>query len=382
MIPLNKPIINLAGNFESGEPVFEYNNFCTDNFQGYNNAIQYSSRVGLQLVYRYLYEKRGALKVAVSPLTCFDALYPIISNNHKIVFVDIDPNTFNLNEKLLNSLDNIDVIQPIHLGGNPQRMDIIYNWSKEQNVIIIEDCAQALGTYYKNQHVGSFADFAVFSLVKNIHSTLGAILFYKENIIIEPHKQLPFSLQIYKHLKRYLESKCSYSKLNIFNLLLKLILELKKEVSSIKAFDSFDIPLNIRKSIAENFQSFNELFIRRLSNTNRIINALDTEKYAIQKPPTNGLSNRNRLLLFSKDKYAKDLIITLRKKGIAANNLTQNYLASFQEPVWENSTFGKFYNDSKLTNYENLHPYLFSVPNSPALSNKETEYIIYSLNNI
>ncbi len=41
---------------------------------------------------------KSNLTVAVSPLTCFEAIYPIIENGHDLYLVDINPDTLNMDE--------------------------------------------------------------------------------------------------------------------------------------------------------------------------------------------------------------------------------------------------------------------------------------------
>ena len=42
-------------------------------------------------------------------------------------------------------------------------MDKIVKFARRKNIKVIEDCAEALGTYYKKRHVGTFGDAATFS---------------------------------------------------------------------------------------------------------------------------------------------------------------------------------------------------------------------------
>jgi perosamine synthetase len=58
-------------------------------------------------------------------------------------------------------------IIPVHLYGHPCDMDSISSIAKEHNLYVIEDCAEAFGSYYKDKHVGSFGDVAMFSFFGN-----------------------------------------------------------------------------------------------------------------------------------------------------------------------------------------------------------------------
>lgn len=83
----------------------------------------------------------------------------------KPVFIDIDPDTFNIDVKLLESkiTPKTKAILPVHLYGQPADMDTILEVAKKYNLYVIEDCAQAIGAEYKGKKVGSFGDIGCFS---------------------------------------------------------------------------------------------------------------------------------------------------------------------------------------------------------------------------
>ena len=64
-------------------------------------------------------------------------------------------------------------IMVVHLYGHPCNMDEITKLAKNNNLLIIEDCAEALGTLYRSQHVGSFGDVACYSFFGNKTVTTG-----------------------------------------------------------------------------------------------------------------------------------------------------------------------------------------------------------------
>lgn len=83
----------------------------------------------------------------------------------KHVFVDIDPDTFLLDAALLESkiTPKTKAIIPVHLYGQPAQMDVIMDIAKRYNLYVIEDCAQAIGSTFKGQKVGTFGDIGCFS---------------------------------------------------------------------------------------------------------------------------------------------------------------------------------------------------------------------------
>jgi dTDP-4-amino-4,6-dideoxygalactose transaminase len=95
--------------------------------------------------------------------------------------VDIDEKTFNLNtEELLPAItEKTRAIIPVHLYGHPADMDPILKIAEENDLLVIEDAAQAHGAEYRNKKVGSLGDAAGFSFypVKNLgaYGDAGAI---------------------------------------------------------------------------------------------------------------------------------------------------------------------------------------------------------------
>lgn len=76
------------------------------------------------------------------------------------VFVDIEPQTYNINPILIEAkiTAKTKAILPVHLYGQSADMDPIMNIAKKYNLKLIEDCAQALGAGYKGKKVGSFGN--------------------------------------------------------------------------------------------------------------------------------------------------------------------------------------------------------------------------------
>ena len=83
----------------------------------------------------------------------------------KPVFVDIDPDTFNIDvEKIENAITpKTKAIIPVHLYGQPCDMKVIMDIAKKHNLFVIEDCCQAIGAELDGQMVGSFGDVGCFS---------------------------------------------------------------------------------------------------------------------------------------------------------------------------------------------------------------------------
>lgn len=93
----------------------------------------------------------------------------------KPVFVDSDPKTWQINPTLIEKMitSKTKAIVVVHLYGQSANMHQIINIAKRNELKIIEDCAEAFGTYYHNHHVGIFSDISTFSFYGNKTITTG-----------------------------------------------------------------------------------------------------------------------------------------------------------------------------------------------------------------
>lgn len=83
----------------------------------------------------------------------------------KPVFVDIDPETYNMCPQSLESAISrrTKAIIPVHLFGQCAEMDPIMEIAQRNNIAVVEDAAQAIGAKYKGQGAGSIGDTGCFS---------------------------------------------------------------------------------------------------------------------------------------------------------------------------------------------------------------------------
>jgi dTDP-4-amino-4,6-dideoxygalactose transaminase len=105
----------------------------------------------------------------------------------KPVFVDVDPLTFNLDPGKIEAAitEQTRVIVPTHLYGQPCEMSVITKVAQEHNLIIIEDCAQAVGARYRGRLVGTFgnASFFSFQMLKGINTYGGGMALMNDPVL-------------------------------------------------------------------------------------------------------------------------------------------------------------------------------------------------------
>ena len=83
----------------------------------------------------------------------------------KIKFVDVEPDTMNINASLIENAitSKTKAIVVVHYGGVSCDMDSISHICKKNNIILIEDAAQCINSYYKGKHLGTIGDYGCFS---------------------------------------------------------------------------------------------------------------------------------------------------------------------------------------------------------------------------
>lgn len=91
------------------------------------------------------------------------------------VFVDIEPDTFSLNPAAVEAAitSRTRGIMPVHLYGHPARMRELSQIAHKHGIALYEDAAQAHGASLDGQPVGTFGDFAMFSLYPTKNMTSG-----------------------------------------------------------------------------------------------------------------------------------------------------------------------------------------------------------------
>ncbi|MAE76953.1 MAG: aminotransferase DegT [Planctomycetes bacterium] len=117
--------------------------------------------------------RRG--EVVTSPITDFGALTAILYEDMKPRFCDVDPDTLvptaTCIERVLR--DDTRAVIATHLFGHPAEVDAIAALCRARGLPLIEDAAQALGTFRAGRAAGTWGDLATFSFQQSKHITAG-----------------------------------------------------------------------------------------------------------------------------------------------------------------------------------------------------------------
>jgi perosamine synthetase len=106
----------------------------------------------------------------------------------------------------------IKAIVPVHVYGHPCDIIEVINISKKFNLKVIEDAAEALGSFYKNKHVGTFGDVGCFSFNGNkiITTGGGGMVVLNNNSLAKKIKHLTTTAKL-KHKWEYVHDKVGYN---------------------------------------------------------------------------------------------------------------------------------------------------------------------------
>ncbi|RJO60276.1 DegT/DnrJ/EryC1/StrS family aminotransferase [candidate division WS5 bacterium] len=159
----------------AGGPVVH--NFQKFMAEAHDRKYAYASTSGtasLHLAISALELKSGN-EVIVPALANIADCSVVIQEGATPVFADIDPEDFNIDPKDVEKkiTKNTKAIIVVHMYGQPAKLDQLLKIARDNNLILIEDCAQAGGARYNGKYVGSFGDISCFSFYQTKHIIAG-----------------------------------------------------------------------------------------------------------------------------------------------------------------------------------------------------------------
>ena len=189
-----------SGYIGQGEKVEEFESNLKDYFDRDYVVTLNSGTSSLHLALQLLKNKSGKWpgiedgdEVLATSLTCTASNFPILANNLKIKWVDIDPTTLNMDlDDLMRKLSpKTKAIMLVHWGGYPNDLDKIKEIQNKCYELygfkpaVIEDGAHSFGSKYKGKHLGNHGNMVMYSLqaIKHITAIDGGLL-------LLPHQEL------------------------------------------------------------------------------------------------------------------------------------------------------------------------------------------------
>ena len=110
------------------------------------------------------------------PAICWStSLWPLMQCGLSPKFIDVNKDNFCLDDELLNKkiLKEIKAIVTIHILGNSSNISKIASLAKKNNIYLIEDTCEALGSKYNSKYLGTFGDFGTYSFYYSHQITSG-----------------------------------------------------------------------------------------------------------------------------------------------------------------------------------------------------------------
>ena len=156
-------IKNLVGRLDD-KLIKEYEN-CFAAVIGNGYAVSFAAaRMGFYALMKVLDVKPGE-EIVLQGSTCSVMVNAIKRIGAKVVFADIDPDTFGSTaEKIADVInDKTRMIVAQHSFGLPCKIKPIVKLARSKGIFLLEDCALSLGSKYNNITVGNFGDAAIFS---------------------------------------------------------------------------------------------------------------------------------------------------------------------------------------------------------------------------
>jgi len=359
-------------------------------FQEYSQKkyilITFSGRSALYLAYKAIGIKG---EVITSPLTCLTAILPMIHAGNKPIFNDINPNTLTMDN------DNLSVaksaytiaIQPIHFGGIPCDMDKIVQFAQNNNLYVIEDCAQGFGAEINDHKVGTLGDISVFSLAKNLYGFSGGIIATDNKSIYDKAKRIQNSFPTksvlffaYRYLRNLLKSSNgSFSD--------KLYFSLMNLKGAFTGKNSDDLNMNslcnyLRKPsrVATTFSwhqigNLENLHKKRKRKAKQLCNILKSIKgITIPDMHEDIKSSFVKIYVYS-PQFDDDFIVWMNHNGIEVKHLEEEYNVFYQKRFDRNRLFKDNASLDICDNYLRIHDRLASIPLHEKMTDQDFYFI-------
>ena len=284
----------------------------------------------------------------------------------KIIWADID------SKSLIVSIDSIKknyskktkAIIVVHLYGLPANMNEIVRFAKEKNIVVIEDCAQALGASINKKKVGTFGDISVFSFHSNkIITTLG-----EGGMIVVNNKNFLSDIEALRHngVKKFKDQR-HYWKPAMSN-----IISVKQNYWPYN-FCITEIQCAVGIKLIDRIDQLNKLRIFRANYfKSKLINYPELVFQSVPKNFKNVFHCLVARVTGKNSEKKRDMLINLLSRKFGIKAIVQNC------PLNRYSLFKEFKTRKKLINTNNFFNNMISWPFYTYMKKKDFDYMIRS----
>ncbi len=308
-------------------------------------------------------------EVITSPITFLATANAALYLGAKVVFVDVEPDTGNINANLIEKAitQKTKLLIPVHYSGLPADMDKISRIAKKHNLILIEDACHALGAKYKGQAIGNcrFSDMAVFSFhpVKSITTGEGGAVttnseeYYNKLVMFRHHGVTKDEKFMTKAAK---QAGAWYYEMHYLGFNYRITdIQAALGISQLKKIDRF---INRCKEIALQYA--------------KVFSGSSYFDVPVGKNYTDSAWHLYPIRL--KDKYVQrkvEIFSKLRQKGLWVQ---VHYIPVYLQPFYQKSGFRK----GLCLVAEDFYSRQISIPIYPMMSDKDAQNVIALLNEV
>lgn len=342
-----------------------------------NILLTDSCRSALYLSYKSI---KHIKKIITSPLTCTMALSPIVAAGKELHFCDIDKKTLVINDQFLPENRCHDTaVQVIHFGGYPVDVEKI----KTKGYLVIEDCAQALGSKRNHKSVGTFGDIACFSLMKVGYGIGGGVLATDDEKVYSTAKsaqeewfQIGFCKLLFRIVRASLETNQKYSPVRFVLQRFLAITEKKRSINREEFAGCLRKPrCFFYKMFAVQIDHLEELHNKRKERFHELKKRIQPKGWVVQEVEENGNIQMTvgKLFLHNNQFESGEILIDLVKNRIEAKHLEQRNEVRVQKRLDLDEAYNIHFKNEKLGAYLSIHDHLISLPLRENMSEKEIE---------
>lgn len=175
----------------------EYSDQFENKFSNYignpNCSLTNTGTSALTLAYK-LCDLKQDDEVLVTPMTCMATNVPALTFGAKLVWVDIDPKTGNIDPEDMRKkiTPKTKAVCAVHWAGQPFNIDSVNSIANEHGIKVIEDAAHAMNATYNEEKIGNHSDFVIFSFqaIKHMTTVDGGALMCKSKEDVEKARLL------------------------------------------------------------------------------------------------------------------------------------------------------------------------------------------------